>query len=451
MTAYIFVFVNLYCRFDGRPNDNNRMVCMTIHRSRRNFLRLAGATALAAPFVWSRDARAHAGRVAVIGGGAGGAIAARMLSRFGGGLDIMLVEPNALYTTCFFSNRYVSGLQDFDSITHGYDRLAEDPGVSVLHQAATAIDPHARTVTLSGGETIGWDRLVVAPGIDFRWDAIEGYGPETAEIMPHAWRAGPQGRLLRAQLEAMEDGGTFLIAPPEEPYRCPSGPYERVSLVAHYFKRAKPKSKIVILDAKSEFPLQAQFEEGWANHYPGMIEMIPADFSGGPRAVDPSTTTVMSEDGEFKVAVANIIPPQRAGEIARTAGLADGSGWCPVNQESFESAIADGIHVIGDSAIASPMPKAAYAANLQAKICARAIIGEMTGKSLDAPIIGGACWSHITPSQAVREYAEYEYSGGVIRRTALDISPTGEDDEQRAATAGEADHWYRDITHEMFV
>ena len=423
---------------------------MTMHRSRRNFLRLAGGVALAAPFACSRDGRAHAGRVVVIGGGAGGAIAARMLSRFGGGLDITLVEPKTLYTTCFFSNRYVGGVQDFESITHGYDRLAEDPGVRVLRQAAAAIDPKARTVTLSGGETVGWDRLVVAPGIDFRWDAIEGYGPEATKIMPHAWRAGAQSRLLRAQLEAMEDGGTFLIAPPEEPYRCPSGPYERVSLVAHYFSHAKPKSKIVILDAKSEFPLQAQFEEGWANHYPGMIEMIPADFSGGPRAVDPSTMTVMSEDSEFKVAVANIIPPQLAGKVARDAGLADGSGWCPVNQESFESAIIPGVYVIGDAAIASPMPKAGYAANLQAKLCVRAIVGEMTGKTVAAPVIGGACWSHITPRQAVREYAEYEYSDGAIRRTALDISPTGEDDNQRAVTAGEADRWYRDITHEMF-
>lgn len=423
---------------------------MVANHGRRGFLRIAGGATLAAPWFWTRNAGAQAARVVVIGGGAGGAILARTLARSGAGLDITLIEPKTRYTTCFFSNRYITGLQDFDSITHGYERLADDHGVRVLHQAATAIDAQARTVKLSGGETIGWDRLVVAPGIDFRWDAIEGYGPQAAEIMPHAWRAGAQSQILRAQLEAMEDGGTFLIAPPESPYRCPSGPYERVSLVAHYFKQAKPKSKILILDAKSEFPLQAQFEEGWANHYADMIEVIPADFSGGPRAVDPSAMTVMSEDDDFKVAVANIIPPQFSGKIARDAGLADDSGWCPVNQESFESAIIPGIHVIGDAAIASPMPKAGYTANLQAKICARDIILTLTGKAVDPPVTSGACWSHITPDNAVREYAEYEISSGTIKRTILDISLTGEDDNLRAATAGAADRWYRDITSEMF-
>lgn len=424
---------------------------MATYHGRRDFLRITGAAALAAPFVWRGNAHAHTAHVVIVGGGAGGAIVARKLARSGAGFDITLVEPKARYTTCFFSNRYITGLRDFDSITHGYDRLAAGNGLlRVTSQAAIAIDAEARTVKLSGGEIIGWDRLVVAPGIDFRWDAIEGYGPETAETMPHAWRAGAQSQLLRAQLEAMEDGGTFLIAPPEEPYRCPSGPYERVSLVAHYFKSEKPKSKIVILDAKSDFPLQAQFEEGWATHYPGMIEVIPVDFSGGPRAVDPSAMTVMSEDGRFKVAVANIIPPQFAGRIARDAGLADESGWCPVNHVNFESRLIPGIHVIGDAAIAAPMPKSGYAANLQAKLCARAILRALTGKPTEAPAIGGACWSHITPDQAVREYAEFEFADGAIARTLLDISPTGETKDQRTATAEAAEHWYRDITGEMF-
>jgi NADPH-dependent 2,4-dienoyl-CoA reductase/sulfur reductase-like enzyme len=426
------------------------MAGMAANHGRRGFLQFAGGAALAAPLFWTRDARARAARVVIIGGGAGGAILAQTLARSGAGLDITLVEPKARYTTCFFSNRYITGLQDFGSITHEYDRLAGNHGVRVLHQAAMAIDPDGRTVRLSGDAAIGWDRLVVAPGIDFRWDAIEGYGPQAAEIMPHAWQAGAQSQLLRAQLEAMEDGGTFLVAPPEEPYRCPSGPYERVSLVAHYFQRAKPKSKIVILDAKSEFPLQAQFEEGWANHYSDMIEVIPADFSGGPRAVDPSAMTVMSDEDEFQVAVANIIPPQFAGKVARDAGLADDSGWCPVNPGSFESALVPGIHVIGDSAIASPMPKAGYAAGLQAKISARAIILALTGKAVGLPVASGACWSHVTPDNAVREYAEYEYVDGAISRTVLDISPAGEDDDTRATTAAAADSWYRDITGEMF-
>lgn len=423
---------------------------MALNPQRRRFLKSAGGAALAAPFLWRAPAHAASAHIVVVGGGAGGAILARSLAKSGAGFRVTLVEPKAHYTTCFFSNLYIGGLQSIESITHEYDRLSADNGITVIHDAATAIDPDSRTVTLSGGETLQWDRLVVAPGIDFLWDAIEGYGPEATEIMPHAWQAGPQSSLLRAQLEAMEDGGTYLIAPPEEPYRCPSGPYERVSLVAHYFKTAKPRSKIVILDAKSEFPLQALFEEGWATHYPGMIEVIPADFSGGPKAVDTAAMTVMSEDTTFRPAVANIIPPQRAGAIARQAGLADDSGWCPVDHGTFESLLIPGVHVIGDSAIAAPMPKAGYVANLQAKLCARAIIADFTGNSVEGPAIGGACWSHITPDTVVREYAEFEYVDGEITRTHLDITPTGESPEARAATTEAADHWYRDITGEMF-
>lgn len=423
---------------------------MAINRGKRKFLKTAGGAALAAPFLWRRAARANPARIVVLGGGAGGTILTHTLADSGAGFEITLIEPKARYTTCFFSNRYIGGLQSLDSLTHGYAKLAKREDIRVVEQAATAVDPDAGIVRLQDGGTVGWDRLVVAPGIDFRWDAIEGYGPEAAETMPHAWQAGPQSRLLRSQLEAMEDGGTFLIAPPEEPYRCPSGPYERVSLVANYFKRAKPRSKIVILDAKSEFPMQAQFEEGWASHYAGMIEVIPADFSGGPKAVDPVSMIVMSEDTTFQPAVANIIPPQQAGQIARTAGLADDSGWCPIDHVTFASLLIPGVHVIGDSAMAAPMPKAGYAANLEAKLCARAILKDLSGRSFEGPSIGGACWSHITPDTAVREYAEYDYVDGRIIRTRLDVSSTGEEHEARVATADEAEHWYRDITSEMF-
>ena len=422
---------------------------MSPSRGRRQFLLLAGTAALATPYLWRADARAAKGRVVIIGGGAGGAVLARGLAQSGAGLDITLIEPKSRYTTCFFSNRYIGGVQDFESLTFDYARLAAE-GVRIVPESALSIDPGARQVGLADGQMVAWDRLVVAPGIDFRWDAIEGYGPEAAEIMPHAWRAGPQTRLLRAQLEAMEDGGIFLIAPPEEPYRCPSGPYERVSMVAHYFRQAKPKSKIVILDAKSEFPLQAQFEEGWATNYPGMIEVIPADFSGGPRAVDTAAMTVMSEDSGLKAAVANIIPPQFAGRIARDAGLVDDSGWCPVDLGTFESTLIPGIHVIGDSAIASPMPKAGYAASLQAKTCAGAILHGLTGRGMSDLALGGACWSHVTPEDAIREYAEYGYVDGVLTRTLLDISPVGETGDQRAATAAAAAGWFHDITQEMF-
>jgi NADPH-dependent 2,4-dienoyl-CoA reductase/sulfur reductase-like enzyme len=295
-----------------------------------------------------------------------------------------------------------------------------------------------------------YDRLIVSPGIDFQPGAIEGYDAAAAEVMPHAWRAGPQTALLRRQLEAMEDGGEFLIAPPARPYRCTTAPYERASLVAHYFTQAKPKCRIVVLDANDRYPLQDLFEDGWNRFYPGMVEVLPGEFSGGARAVKPGSMEVVGDDEIFRPAVANIIPPQTAGRIALDAGLADETGWCPVDATGFESALAPGVHVIGDAAIAAPMPKAAYSARRQAHICAVAVAKALTGLTTETPGLGGACWSYLTPVNAVRERAEFAIRDGVIERTVLDISPLDETDEirTRAATAG-AD-WYRAITADMF-
>ncbi len=417
---------------------------------RRHFLKVTGAALMAAPYVWRRDARAAAGRVVVIGGGAGGATAARLLAAAGKGLDITLVEPKTSYVTCFFSNLYIGGLRPLGSLTHDYRALSQRDGIRLMHQVALAIDPAARTVRLAGGDVLPWDRLIVAPGIDFRWDAIEGYGPEAAKIMPHAWQAGAQTELLHRQLEAMDDGGTFLIAPPDTPYRCPAAPYERASLVAHYFKSEKPKSRIIILDAKNDFPLQDLFEEAWTRFYPGMIEVLPADFSGGIKAVDPATMTVMADDEAFEVAVANVIPPQTAGRIAVRSGLADRRGWCPVDPMTFESTHQPGIHVIGDAALASPMPKAAYAARRQAEICVSAILEAFSGERAAASVLGGACWSHLAPDHAVSERAAFAVVGGALQRIELEISPTGESDTVRAAAAEYGEDWYAGIVAEMF-
>lgn len=419
---------------------------------RRHFLKATGATLLAAPCLWRRDVRAANGRVVVIGGGAGGAMAARLLAAAGQGLEVILVEPKTSYVTCFFSNLYIAGLRSLESLTHGYEALSGRFGVKLMHQVAVAIDPVARTVRLAGGDVLSWDRLIVAPGIDFRWDAIEGYGPEATGRMPHAWQAGEQTELLRRQLEAMEDGGTFLIAPPETPYRCPTAPYERASLVADYFKRAKPKSKILILDAKNEFPLQDLFQEAWPRFYPGMIELLPADFAGGAKRVDPAAMTVMTEDEVFRVAVANIIPPQTAGRIALKSDLANVHGWCPVDPVSFESTRHLGIHVIGDAALASPMPKAAYAARQQAETCAAAILEAFSGESGRAPadVLGGSCWSHVAPHQAVHERAAFAVVGGALQRIELEISATGESDAVRAAAARAGEDWYAGIVADIF-
>jgi NADPH-dependent 2,4-dienoyl-CoA reductase/sulfur reductase-like enzyme len=419
-------------------------------KRRRHFLKMTGTALVAAPYLWRRDARAAAGRVVVIGGGPGGAAAARLLAAAGNGLDVTLVEPKTNYVTCFFSNLYIGGLRSLESLTHNYRALSERNGVRLMHQVAVAIDPAGRTVRLAGGDVLPWDRLIVAPGIDFRWGAIEGYGPEAAKTMPHAWQAGEQTGRLRRQLEAMEDGGTFLIAPPDMPYRCPTAPYERASLVADYFKREKPKSRIVILDAKNDFPLQDLFEEAWARFYPGMIEVLPADFAGGIKGVNPATMTVMTEDEAFAVAVANVIPPQTAGRIALRSDLADRRGWCPVDPMTFESTHQPGIHVIGDAAQASPMPKAAYAAHQQAETCARAILEAFSGDKAEVAVLGGACWSHVAPAHAVYERAAFAAVGGALQRIELEISPTGESDAVREAAGRAGAAWYTGITADIF-
>lgn len=415
--------------------------------NRRSVMRLAGAAVLAAPFV--ARARAAAARVVVIGGGAGGATAARLLAASGAPLDVALVTADRRFTTCFFSNLYLAGARPLESLTHGYGRL-EAQGIEVVHAVAAVIDAIGRNVRLANGGSLAYDRLIVAPGIGFRWDAIDGYGRGAAEIMPHAWKGGQQSALLRRRLAAMEDGGVFLIAPPQDPYRCTSAPYERVSLVAHYFARVKPRSKIVILDAKDSFPLQALFEEGWARYYDGMIEVIPAEFAGGAQAVDVHAGTVMSLEDTFRPAVANVIPPQMAGRLAQESGLADASGWCPVDPTTFESTRIPGIHVIGDAAIAAPMPKAGYVAAHQARIAAGAILQSLVGRPAIPVEVGGACWTHIAPDHAVSERASFAITDGRIALTALSISATGEPDEVRAAAAADAEGWYRDITVGMF-
>ena len=320
-----------------------------------------------------------------------------------------------------------------------------------MYDRATAIDPDAGTVALSGGGRLAYDRLVVAPGIDFRYDAIDGYTPETAKVMPHAWRAGDQTLILHRQLAAMEDGGTFVICPPPHPYRCPPAPYERASLVAHYLKTHKPRSKVLIIDAKSSFPKQALFEEGWQRFYPDKIEWLPADMTGGGvKAVDPKVGTVIVEDEAFEAAVANVIPPQTAGRIARDAGLADVSGWCPVVPATLASKLVPNVHVVGDAIIPGDMPKSGFAANSQAKVCADAILADLLGAEAVEARLGNACWSFIAADHAVKVAGDYLATDEKFVKTGLTLSALDESDEVRARSAGDARAWYEDFTRELF-
>ncbi|MGY3460523.1 sulfide dehydrogenase [flavocytochrome c] flavoprotein subunit [Bradyrhizobium sp. LM3.4] len=285
------------------------------------------ATSLAVPSILRAQS---AGRVVVIGGGFGGAACARALKRAQANLQVILIEPNAIFTSCPFSNAVIAGLREIDAQQFGYDRLRAE-GVTVIGQAVTTIEPQLRSVITADGVALPYDRLVLSPGIDFHFEALPGYDDAASEKMPHAWKAGAQTLLLRRQLEAMPDGGTVAIAIPANPSRCPPAPYERASLIAHYLKTRKPRSKVLILDAKDNFSQQRLFEKAWKELYGDMIERIELSQGGRVTSVDAATRTIVTEFGNYAPDVANVIPPQRAGRIAEIAGATDATGWCPIN------------------------------------------------------------------------------------------------------------------------
>lgn len=419
--------------------------------TRRRFLGLAGGLVLAGPP--NRWVRAQApARVVVVGGGFGGATCAKYIRRADPAIDVTLVTPQRQFITCPFSNAVLAGLRDLASITHSYDGLRQRAGVHLVQASVTALDPTARRVTLSDGSTLGYDRLVLSPGIELQWGAIEGYDAAASEAFPHAWEAGPQTLLLRRQLEAMADGGLVVIAAPQEPYRCPPGPYERASLIAYYLKTHKPRSKLLILDAKNAFSKQELFRTAWERLYPGLIEWIPQAQSGRVIRVDPSAGMVYTDFEEYKPAVANIIPPQRAAAIARAAGLDEGKGWCPVRGSTFESTVHAGIHIIGDAAIANPMPKSAFSANNQAKTCAAAVVALLRGRPVGAPALMNTCYSLVTPDYGISIAAVYRVVDDKIVTVegSSGVSPLQAPDEVRALEAEYAKSWYANITADTF-
>ena len=417
--------------------------------TRRTFGCLIGVGCAAA--LTARVARGQAkGRVVVIGGGVGGATAAKYLALSARELEITLVEPKPRYTTCFFSNLYLAGLRSFASLTHGYEALARQYGISIIQDSAVAIDPGAKTVRLESGGSLSYDRLIVAPGVAFKFDAIEGYDEAATQILPHAWIAGPQTQLLRAQLETMEDGGVFVLTAPPNPFRCPPGPYERASLIAAYFKRFKPRAKILILDAKDSFFEQDLFQDAWERHFPDMIEWLPGQFTGGIKAVDPKTRSIKTASDSFAAAVANVIPPQVAALLAQKSGLVDASGWCPVDPLTFESKQQPGIHVIGDAAMAGDMPKSAFAANSQAKMCAFAVAALLTGSQAQSPHLFNTCFTFLAPDDAVSDAISFKPGGGTIKIGDISLSQVGESEQMRREAARAADGWYDAFTHDVF-
>jgi sulfide dehydrogenase [flavocytochrome c] flavoprotein subunit len=393
---------------------------MNMTTDRRNFLKLIGVggvgASLAACAAPGTGLDKSAGRrVVVVGGGYGGTVAAKYIRMQDKSIEVVLIEPNRQFVSCPFSNLYIAGvLPNLSSLTMGYDALAANHGIKMIYDTVTAIDPAKKTVTVSGG-TIDYDRLVLSPGIDFRTEELEGYDlATTPDVMPHAWKAGPQSVLLRKQLEDMPNGGRVVITVPLAPFRCPPGPYERTSLIAMYLKQHKPKSKVIVLDANPDIASKAGlFRRGWKKHYEGIIEYRSAQ---KVTAVNAKTRSVFIEGmEEVKGDVVNVIPPQRAGRIAAATGLiGPDKAWCPVNGNTFESTLQRNIHVIGDSSNAGAMPKSGYSANSQAKICATNIVASMNGKeSVDMSSIN-VCYSYLSAKEAVSVAAVYTVKAGLI-------------------------------------
>jgi sulfide dehydrogenase [flavocytochrome c] flavoprotein subunit len=419
-------------------------------RTRRHFLKAAAASAAAALPIPAL-AQAAGGRVVVIGGGFAGATCARALRQLDPRTAVTLVETSQTFTACPFSNEVIAGLRDIKEQQFDYKSVAAD-GIVMVFDQAIAVDPHARIVTLANGDRLRYDRLVLAPGIELRFDAIPGYSEAAAERMPHAWKAGEQTLLLRRQLEAMSNGGLVVIAPPANPYRCPPGPYERASQIAYYIKTKKPKSKLIILDAKDQFSKQRLFEDAWKELYPGIIEWVPLSMGGKVSKVDPATLTVETDFEKHKAAVANIIPPQKAGRIAELAGVADRTGWCPVDPVSFESRLQPNIHVIGDACIAGAMPKSGFAANAQAKVCAAALVRLLAGQQPDEPRLINTCYTIVAPEYGITVAAVYRPANGQLVEVqgSAGTSPVEAPRSTRVEEAKLADGWFRTITGEMF-
>jgi sulfide dehydrogenase [flavocytochrome c] flavoprotein subunit len=424
--------------------------------SRRAFTgSLLATTALSACAVQT-PAKAN---VVVIGGGFGGATAAKFLRLEDPGIAVTMIEPKSEFVTCPFSNYVIAGFKRIGDITHSYAALTGTHGVRHVREMATAIDPAAKTVRTSGGQTLRYDKLVVSPGIDIRWGALEGYTEAAAEILPHAWAGGPQTLLLRRQLEAMPDGGVVALSLPANPFRCPPGPYERISVIAHYLKANKPRSKILALDAKDAFSKQALFQDGWNALYPGMIEWVALNRDGRVAQVIPGEMTLVSEFGQrHRAAVINVVPPQFAGRIARDAGLAatEGgmAGWCPVDPFTFESTRHKDIHVIGDASIAGAMPKSGFAANSQGKFVAKAIAASINGRPAFAPVYANTCYSLLSPDYGIsvadifrptpQGIVAVQGAGGVSPRTPADAA------QHRLLEARYTLGWYSSATREIW-
>lgn len=418
---------------------------------------LSGAGIVASGLAVSRFSIARGeANVVVIGGGPAGATVAGDLKRLAPDLNVTLIEKNKRYTTCFFSNHYIVGERSFDSITHSYDGLRQR-GVKVRHGTVREIDTKKKVVHFGVTLEEQYDLLVVAPGISISYESIEGYSKQASKVMPHAWQGGVQSKILRNRLEKMPDGGTVVLAPPKMPYRCPPGPYERACLIAHYLKINKPKSKLVILDAKLSFSKQPVFVEAFERYYKGIVDLhLSNDIDDfGVSRVDTRTGEVYTPAGlTVKADVANIIPRQTAGKIAIRTGLSE-DNWCPIKPDSFRSTLFDDIYVLGDSSIAKAMPKSAFSAHSQAKTVVADILDRLEVKEAESVSLQNTCWSALAPNDSAIIGASYKPAdvNGSEQLLADDpyVSKPGESAEIRQQNYEDSVAWYETLTREVYA
>ncbi|MES9857320.1 MAG: NAD(P)/FAD-dependent oxidoreductase [Sedimenticola sp.] len=425
--------------------------------NRRSFIRMAtGATLAGGALSFPGLLLAASPKVVVVGGGVGGCTTAKYLRKLDPRIEVTLIEPKMAYTSCFLSNEVLSGDRTLASITFDYEGLKRH-GVKMVADRVSAIDPAQKQVVTEGGDKFGYDACVVSPGVDFKWEVIEGYDAAVAEEVPHAWFAGPQTSLLRRQIESMPEGGTVAIVAPPNPFKCPPGPYERAAQIAMYCKHYKPKAKILILDPKDRFSKQGLFKQGWSQLYGygtdnSMIEWVGAAGGGRIESFDPASRTLAGEVEDFQADVINIIPAQKAGKVAFASDLVEGD-WCPVNKMTFESTRHPHIYVLGDASSAAKMPKSAYAANSQAKVAAAAIAARFNGEDPGDPTFVNTCYSILGEEHGISVAAVYsldkESNTIVPIKGSGGLSPMNASPEQRKREVSYAHSWFRNVIYDM--
>lgn len=364
---------------------------------------------------------------------------------------MILIGRSAVHTACPGSNEVLVGLRRSSDLRRDIGALAHGRGITLIISESTSIDATRRTVFLADGRTLTGDALVVAPGIGFRYGAVAGYTAATESSLPHAWIAGPQTEALARQLQALPSNPTVIISIPRAPYRCPPAPYERASLIAWYLAKTGKRGRVVILDANNSFPKQALFEEIWRTLYPGAVERIPGSQDGEVVAIDVASRTARTRLQSWQGHLLNVSPPQQAGRLAQKAGLADATGWCPVNPFTFESTRAPGVRVIGDAALTN-LPRSAAAGMGAAKVAAAAIATRLAGRPADEPLIINTCYSTVAERQAIGIVTVYELQGiqFVARRGATGTSPVGAGARYRVEEYKDADGWWRNMLADAF-